>query len=103
VQPAVQRGGHARGVQHGGVEGAAPGAAHRGIQKAVVDLGDMHHQHVTHGAVQERRQLLGQRRRGRKLTGQQAVDPDRVGRHLPVGADQQPECGGRSSPAADHP
>src|SRR5512132_76574 len=40
LQPAVQRGRHARGVQDGGVEWAAPAAAHRGIQKGVVELGD---------------------------------------------------------------
>ena len=103
VQPAVQGGGHAGGVQHGGIERAAPQPAHRRIQEGLVDLGDVHHQHVAHGTVQERRQLLGQRRRGRELLGQQAMDADRLGGHRPVGAGQQPERGGRGSPAADHP
>jgi hypothetical protein len=103
VQAAVQCGGHACGVQHGGVEWAAPQPTHRRIKERLLDLGDVHHQHVTHGAVQQRGQLLGERRRGRKLTGEQAVDADGVGRHVPVGADQQPERGGRGGPAAEHP
>src|SRR5829696_8339893 len=36
VQPAVQRGGHAGGIQHGGVERTAPQPTHRGIQEGLV-------------------------------------------------------------------